>query len=1541
MRKRLVNHQSEPRRLNPLAKIFLALFALLLTPNLAWAQTITVAGSGPDENGNFSTGITSGSVTFDATTSTLTLNNATIIPEGENFGITYTGTANLTISLKGTNNFVKGIGGCSAILYNGNDNINLIFTQGDTEACSLQLEAVGTQTINGFSSVIGLIKLEETIPGDETTTYRTTIASTILGGGSGTDGDPFLIKTKEDLAAFANYVNNGAITTQYVNLDNNINCSELTGFTPIGNSTHPFIGTFANSDNYTISNLNCTAAGADGYIGLFGVVGLNGDKPVAGSVSGLILDHCSFSGGNVGGAIAGYLRYGTINNCQVTNSSVSTNNGDGPISAGIAGESFGTITNCTVSGCTITASTTSGSNSLATGGVAGSNGGTIRNCEVTGTTEHPTLIKSINSGAEGGPDKLAGGIVGYCINDNSLTKTISYNSVKGVTTVDCEDTGNAAQAGAIIGHCPENINITLMNNFYEYTVETIIKNNNVTDERTDYEQRGNGDFVYDQGTQTNVYTDITANNGAVMYTKIVSLPDINNAIGTVTGAEGTYYKKDGTSLYVAPGQTAKINATPNTANNYALAWLQTVKTGTSYVISCDSTEITGGGRQYTFEMPDAEVTVNVSWGELYNLWIGDTQVTSANAAHILGEGNTTVSFTAADPQQAGSANTLTLNGATLTVPVKVGLASLTIDIQGTNSITTAETCIQNTLNTVGTTPAVTFKSTSTEKGSLILKNTSGDLTGVNNIGVDDKGSFTISDELALVLKRYGYIYSNQYYFTDGSTLEAILSPSYGVTIGGMQICKDNAADVIGEGIGDGDDSGMVSFNKETNTLTLNNADISGTISTSLTTLTVELVGNNTISAGGNPALQSSSGNAVSINIQSTAEERGNLTMNYNTGGDFFDNHVTMHIIDPLDVVSGSWTESTVTIGEYYKLDVAGTKVTYLNKDNVLGDDKITFTPSSNTLTLNGATINGSIWYNGTEDLTIALNGINSVTNTYGTYAIYTNGGDFNFVKADGASSAELTAICGDGYTPVGLYNSTLGSGLYWLPIAQNQTIITEDPDFVLVGGYVINHGDTKTGTSGTITYTVNGSEKTLTFTNYQKTFGDGSGEVNAIETGIEGLKVILVGENTITCDDPDTYAFKGIRDGASIQFVKGGDGCNLTMNMTNTTNPFSFADGKVTYDGLVYYPTGKYIAIPPAPVMGEVGNNKVMITKGNYEGGTIKYSIDYADDTEDVTGATYSEPFAVAAPGTVTAWVETDGATTDEAKGKYFGYKDAPFTLGVGDTKIPELIPAFEDGDNIGYKATGTYESSTTGVATFDGGTITATGIGTATLTANIEYTSDVHPVVILNPSLKVTAEVNVGTIPDITFTDGMTYATYCNTTGYDLTVPEGLKAYAVTGTNGDVVTLAEVGFLPKVDGTDYVALLLKREDTSAAVGLALVSAGGTRPTTNCLMYNYTTADITTTGYEYVLYKEEFLKATGTIPNGKCYLNLSDGAAPARASYGISHGEGIGTGIDNLVFHEDGTEKWYDLRGRRIEKPTKAGLYIRNGEKIVVNDNNK
>ena len=111
-------------------------------------------------------GIT-GTVSYDDETHTLTLDNATIGNDGsddepmEACGIDYTGTADLTICLKGTNT-IYGMGGCEAIRYNGYGDAapKLRFTKGDNQTCSLQLNTntdyERTAISGGFSEIEGV-----------------------------------------------------------------------------------------------------------------------------------------------------------------------------------------------------------------------------------------------------------------------------------------------------------------------------------------------------------------------------------------------------------------------------------------------------------------------------------------------------------------------------------------------------------------------------------------------------------------------------------------------------------------------------------------------------------------------------------------------------------------------------------------------------------------------------------------------------------------------------------------------------------------------------------------------------------------------------------------------------------------------------------------------------------------------------------------------------------------------------------------------------------------------------------------------------------------------------------------------------------------------------------------------------------------------------------------------------------------------------------------------------------------------------------------
>ena len=374
-----------------------------------------------------------------------------------------------------------------------------------------------------------------------------------------------------------------------------------------------------------------------------------------------------------------------------------------------------------------------------------------------------------------------------------------------------------------------------------------------------------------------------------------------------------------------------------------------------------------------------DLTFDVTVQNSYSLFIGDTQVTEANADDVLGDG--TVSFVESGGQEAAPTYTLTLNGAALTAPVKVGLANLTFDIRGNNTITTNTTCIQNTAATG--VPSLTFKSTSDEVGSLILTNTDEDYTGV--ISESYYGNFTISKELALILYRYGFYTSYTGYFSAGEVHNAQLVPSYGVQVDDLQVYAGNAADVFGDG--------TVSFDKEKSILTLNGAN-TGALCSSLAELTVELVGNNTLSEEGSyPVLRSLSGDAVIINVQSTADVMGTLTMNmpYTQAGNFCEDQVTLNIVAPLEVVSGSLTgnddnNNTVVIGQNFGITITSAGSSYpITNDNrldVLGDGGSVQFDGKNTLILNNAWISSVIL--GADDswvkkgLTIYLKGENTI-----------------------------------------------------------------------------------------------------------------------------------------------------------------------------------------------------------------------------------------------------------------------------------------------------------------------------------------------------------------------------------------------------------------------------------------------------------------------------------------------------------------------------------------------------------------------------------
>lgn len=168
-------------------------------------------------------------------------------------------------------------------------------------------------------------------------------------------------------------------------------------------------------------------------------------------------------------------------------------------------------------------------------------------------------------------------------------------------------------------------------------------------------------------------------------------------------------------------------------------------------------------------------------------------------------------------------------------------------------------------------------------------------------------------------------------------------------------------------------------------------------------------------------------------------------------------------------------------------------------------------------------------------------------------------------------------------------------------------------------------------------------------------------------------------------------------------------------------------------------------------------------------------------------------------------------------------------------------------------------------------------------------------------------------------------YITYYNSSTGNLLVPDNVKAYTVTGVSGNELVVEQKSFI----APNTIVLLEKSS------GWKNVKDPSDSFTINLLKHATSPVDATGKKY-YVLYNNEFVRATGTIPIGKNYLDLSTVVTPARTL--IIGGNNSATAIEAVSEEAaDGEEKWYDMQGRQINKPTKAGLYIKNGKKVVVN----
>jgi hypothetical protein len=164
------------------------------------------------------------------------------------------------------------------------------------------------------------------------------------------------------------------------------------------------------------------------------------------------------------------------------------------------------------------------------------------------------------------------------------------------------------------------------------------------------------------------------------------------------------------------------------------------------------------------------------------------------------------------------------------------------------------------------------------------------------------------------------------------------------------------------------------------------------------------------------------------------------------------------------------------------------------------------------------------------------------------------------------------------------------------------------------------------------------------------------------------------------------------------------------------------------------------------------------------------------------------------------------------------------------------------------------------------------------------------------------------------------------------------LKYYTLTSVSGETLHFDEVADVKS--HTPYLVAIFGDVNVMENCSNLIVSSMEIKSTT---VDGYT-FNGTFTGKENAdalgLYILQSGNRWGKVTSGSVYIPpfraFVEGPAAGARTLDSTFGDNA-TGIQNIrTVDSDGTERWFDLNGRRIEKPTTKGVYIQNGKKIMI-----
>ena len=206
----------------------------------------------------------------------------------------------------------------------------------------------------------------------------------------------------------------------------------------------------------------------------------------------------------------------------------------------------------------------------------------------------------------------------------------------------------------------------------------------------------------------------------------------------------------------------------------------------------------------------------------------------------------------------------------------------------------------------------------------------------------------------------------------------------------------------------------------------------------------------------------------------------------------------------------------------------------------------------------------------------------------------------------------------------------------------------------------------------------------------------------------------------------------------------------------------------------------------------------------------------------------------------------------------------------------------------------------------------------------------------------------------------------YCPSQSLDFSEVEGMNAYIATGyTKNGVIRLTRVKQVPKGVSVLLMAPAEEKDYTVNTASLQQCYANmfkGTLEETTIyqveddIVNYYISVKNDAAGYYLASTSGTKILANGSwlpVPKSMTFLaegNATRGVLDIPESLSVSQTDemisisllqGIGgddddvTGISRVV-SEVGNDAWYNLKGQRIDIPTRKGLYIKNGQKVVV-----